>query len=114
MGRVNTGVEGPFLKTQYNDRGRQTGGQDAGSKRDDQGDTSTSGRLRGRPVLPGGDGECFLEEGCVCWDSKGLERERGTEQRETAEPRGTHEPDPGGGRRPCWARTEEGTEDMSS
>ena len=41
-------------------------------------------------------------------------RERGTEQRETAEPRGTHEPDPGGGRRPYWARTEEGTKDMSS
>lgn len=52
VGWVNTGVEGPFLKTQSNDRGRQTGRQDAGSKRDDQGDTSTSGRLRGRPVLP--------------------------------------------------------------
>lgn len=60
------GIEGPFLKTQSNDRGGQTGRQDAGSKRDDQGDTSTSGRLRGLPILPGGDGECFLEEGCVC------------------------------------------------
>lgn len=71
-----TGVEGPFLKTQSNDRGRQTGRQYAGSKSNDQGDTSTSGRLRGLPILPGGDGECFLEGGYVCWDSKGLERER--------------------------------------
>ena len=66
VGWVMTGVEGPFLKTRSNDRGKQTGRQDAGSKRHDQGGTSTSGRLRGLPILPGGDGECFLEEGCVC------------------------------------------------
>lgn len=63
VGWVMTRVEGPLLKTQSKHRGRQTGRQDTGSERYDQGDTSTSGRLRGLPILPGGDGECFLEEG---------------------------------------------------